>query len=170
MDIKKVLKKPIDGSYSVTAEIILFTKNKKRVCLVLEKGGEKRIGLKSINKPRSWENPGGRVHKGERPIEGGYREVVQETGYPKEVIKINPEQVDYKVEGTNKKLHYKIIFIGEILCEEDEYPFDINPVGDTIARKVINVSSLPSPRNQRYWRLDEYPIFKSHLIHILENQ
>ncbi|TSC52030.1 MAG: hypothetical protein LiPW41_578 [Parcubacteria group bacterium LiPW_41] len=170
MDIKEILKKPLDGSYSVTAEVVLFTKDRKKVCLVLEKGGRKWKGLTLINKPRSWENPGGGVHKGELPIEGGYREIVQETGYPKEVVKINPEQVDYKVEGTSKKPHFKITFTAELLCEEDEHPFEVNPAGDTIGRKVINISELPSPSNQQYWRLEGYPLFMSHLLHILENQ
>ena len=171
MDIKEILKKPLDGTCSITVGVVLFTKSdRKRVCLVLERGGRKWKGLTLINKPRSWENPGGGVHKGELPIEGAYREVFQETGYPKQVVRINPEPVDYKVEGTNKKPHFKITFIAELICEENQHPFEVNPAGDTIGRKIIDVSELPSPARQQSWRLDEYPIFKSHLLNILENQ
>ncbi|RJQ27741.1 NUDIX hydrolase [Candidatus Parcubacteria bacterium] len=170
MDIKEVLKKPLDGTYSVSSQVILFSDNQKQICLVLEKGGWKKKFLFSFKKDKAWGNPGGGVHKGETPVQGAIRELIQETGFPEHVYQINPEPVDYKIEGTDKNLHYKIIFIARITCNIDDFPFVLNPVGDTIARKFISISELPSPKAQKFWKLDGSGIFPSHLDYILANQ
>jgi len=170
MDINEILRKPLDGTYSVSVEVILFSSDHKQVCLVLETGGEKRKWHFSYAKPRAWENPGGGVHKGETPIEGAFRELLQETGFPEKVLEIYPDIIDYKIEGTDKKMHYKIVLTGTIRCHPDEFPFELNPVGDTLERKFIPISELPSPKAQRFWKLNDYGIFPSHLEHILANQ
>lgn len=170
MDIKEVLEKPLDGTYSVSSQIVLFSKDHKQICLVLEKGGWKKKFLFSFKKDKAWGNPGGGVHKGETPLEGGIRELIQETGFPKDVYEIDSDPVDYKIEGTDKSLHYKIVFVGKITCDINDFPFVLNPVGDTIARKFIPITSLPSPKAQKFWKLDGSGIFPSHLDYILANQ
>ena len=174
MDIKQVLEKPLDGSYSVSVEVILFSQDQKQVCLVLENGGKKTKGLFSFFKPRAWENPGGGVHKGEIPIQGATREVVQETGFPENAFEIFPEILDYKQEGTLKKPHHKIVFRGKINCDINDSPFQINPARDTLGRIFVPISELPNNRTGKYWKRrfgnEEYGIFASHLEHILANQ
>jgi|GEM_PF-2222610 len=170
MDIREILKAPLDGTYAVSVEVVLFSPNHKQVCLVLESGGYKRKGLFSYYKPKAWANPGGGVHTNETPIRGAKREVTQETGFPEKMFKINPDIVEYRVEGTDQKMHYKIVLTGMIKCNPDEFPFEINPVGDTLGRKFVSIAELPSPKAQRFWKLDGFGIFPSHLDHILSNQ
>jgi len=174
MDIEKVLKTPLDGSYSVSVEVVLFSRDHRYVCLVLENGGKKTKGLFSFEKPRAWENPGGGVHKGEIPIRGAIRETVQEGGFPENFLEIDENPVDFKEEGTRKKRHLKIVFVGRITCDMDDFPFEINPVGDTIARIFVPISELPNGKSAKYWKREfngqEYGIFMSHLQNILANQ
>ena len=170
MDIKEILKKPLDGTYSVSAQVVLFSSDHKAVCLVLENGGWKKKFLFSFKKERAWGNPGGGVHRGEIPLEGAIRELVQETGFPKRVFEIDPNPVDYKIEGTNKNTHYKFVFVGKIICKPEDFPFEINPAGDTIKRAFVLISDLPSPKASKFWKLDDYGIFSSHFQYILANQ
>jgi len=168
MNIKKLVKKHLDGTYDVSVEVVLFSRDQKKICLVLEKGGKKTKGIFSFYKTRAWGNPGGGVHTGETPIEGAIREVEEETGFPKKLFYIHPLPVSYNIEGEERRPHHKILFVGKILCDENEFPFQINPVGDTIARKFVYVSELPNPT--KVWKLNGFEIFRSDLEHILENQ
>ena len=166
----KILKKPLNGTYSVSVQVVLFSRDHTQVCLVLEKGGMKQKHLFSFFKERAWANPGGSVHQGEIPIEGLFREVFQETGFPKEALNINPIPIDHIIEGNDGNEHHKMVFIGEILCDPNEYPFEVNPAGDTIERRFVSISDLPSPKAQKFWRLGENGIFRTHLHYILANQ
>lgn len=173
-EVRKILETPLDGSYAVSVEVVLFSKDFKQVCLVLEDGGRKQKRWISYFKPRAWENPGGGVRLREIPFNGGLRELEEETGFPKNKIELSKEILSFRQEGDENRTHYKIVLSGRILCENEEYPFFLNPARDTLGRIFVPIAELPNKKTAQYWKREfeggEYGILLTHLENILANQ
>lgn len=141
--------RPLDTTATTTIQVVLWDRERSKICLVLDKGGVKERNGGSYEKPRGLGNIAGKVRVGETPYEAAVRETEEESNHMRNTFRIKQIPVDVKTSYGNRaahdKPHHKIVFVGEVIDPgEPLESMDVRDPSSGILKRIwVPFSELP---------------------------